>query len=95
MASSDWNLAAFGQEIIKFKKWEKLDINTYQISEMIRGEFMTQEFISIHQNNENYILLEKNFNIIPVASKLKDMNIYFKVGNLSPIEITFQNKANL
>ncbi|ABE04716.1 hypothetical protein A3306_05760 [Rickettsia bellii] len=92
---NDWNLAAFGQEIIKFKKWEKLDTNTYQISEMIRGEFMTQEFISTHQTNENFILLEKNFNIIPVASKLKDVNIYFKVGNLSPVEINFQNKANL
>ncbi|HJD65913.1 MAG TPA: phage tail protein [Rickettsia endosymbiont of Bembidion nr. Transversale] len=95
LVSNDWNLAAFGQEIIKFKKWKKLDTNTYQISEMIRGEFMTQEFISTHQNNENFILLEKNFNIIPVAAKLKDVNIYFKVGNLSPIEITFQNKANL
>ncbi|HJD61624.1 MAG TPA: hypothetical protein LFV90_05730 [Rickettsia endosymbiont of Columbicola hoogstraali] len=95
MVINDWNLAAFGQEIIKFKKWGKLDINTYQISEMIRGEFMTQEFISTHQTNENFILLVKNFNIIPVASKLKDMNIYFKVGNLSPMEINFQNKANL
>lgn len=95
LVGNDWNLAAYGPEIIKFKKWEKLDVSTYRISEMIRGEFMTQNFISSHQNNENFILLEKNFNIIPVAAKLKDKKIYFKIGNLQPIEITFQNKAGL
>jgi len=91
----DWNLAAFGQEIIKFKRWEKLDINTYEISELVRGEFRTQSFISSHQNNEHFIILKKNFNIIPVAAKLKNKKVYFKVGNLSPIEVVFQNKAGL
>ncbi|HJD56075.1 MAG TPA: hypothetical protein LFW21_05550 [Rickettsia endosymbiont of Pyrocoelia pectoralis] len=95
LVNNDWNLAIFEQEIIKFKTWEKLDTNTYKISEMIRGEFMTQDLISSHHNNENFILLEKNFNIIPVASKLKDKKIFFKVGNLLPMEVIFQNKAGL
>ncbi|KIJ88400.1 hypothetical protein SB78_06055 [Rickettsia asembonensis] len=88
-------MASFGLEIIKFKRWEKLDIDTYKISEIVRGEFATQNLIRSHLQHENFILLKKNFNIIPVAKKLKDKKVYFKVSNLSPIETTFQNKAGL
>ncbi|AFC71443.1 hypothetical protein [Rickettsia australis] len=88
-------MAAFGLEIIKFKRWQKLDIDTYKISKIVRGEFTTQNLVCSHLQHEDFILLKKNFNIIPVASKLKGKKIYFKVGNLSPIEITFQNKAGL
>jgi hypothetical protein len=95
LVSDDWNLAAFGQEILKFKRWEKLDTDTYKISEIIRDEFSTQNLARSHLQHENFILLKKNFNIIPVAKKLKGKKVYFKVGNLSPIEITFQNKAGL
>lgn len=95
LVNDDWNLAAFSLEIIKFKRWEKLDIDTYKISEIVRGEFATQNLIRSHLQHENFILLKKNFNIIPVAKKLKDKKVYFKVSNLSPIETTFQNKAGL
>ncbi|MCC8467488.1 MAG: hypothetical protein LN589_01990 [Rickettsia endosymbiont of Eriopis connexa] len=74
---------------------EKLDIDTYKISEIVRREFATQNLVRSHIQHENFILLKKNFNIIPVAKKLKGNKIYFKVAHLSPIEITFQNKAGL
>ena len=57
--------------------------DTYKISEIVKGEFATQNLIYSHLHHENFILLKKNFNIIPVAKKLKGKKIYFKVGNLS------------
>ncbi|KJW02149.1 hypothetical protein REIP_0152 [Rickettsia endosymbiont of Ixodes pacificus] len=69
LVNYDWNLAAFSLEIIKFKRWGKLDTDTYKISEIVKGEFATQNLIHSHLHHENFILLKKNFNIIPVAKK--------------------------
>ncbi|MCC8369104.1 MAG: glycoside hydrolase TIM-barrel-like domain-containing protein [Rickettsia endosymbiont of Oxypoda opaca] len=95
LVNNDWNLAIWGQEIIKFQKWQKLDTDIYQIQEMIRGNFSTQQFVYAHENNEHFILLEHNPNIIPVSSKLENKEIYFKVGDLKPWKFNFQNKANI
>ncbi len=95
LVNNDWNLAMWGSEIIKFQKWQKLDTDIYQIQEMIRGNFSTQQFVYAHENNEHFILLERNPNIIPVSSKLENKEIYFKVGDLKPWKFNFQNKANI
>ncbi|MFY9589569.1 baseplate megatron protein TIM-barrel domain-containing protein [Rickettsia endosymbiont of Halotydeus destructor] len=95
LVKNDWNLAIWGSEIIKFQKWQKLDINTYQIQEIMRGNFSTQQFISSHGNNEHFIILEHSPNIIPVSSKLENKEIYFKVGDLKAQKIKFQNRAKI
>jgi hypothetical protein len=89
------NLAAWGEEIIKFRKWHKIAENLYHIQEITRGYFMTQEFISSHQNYEYFIMLEKNPNIILVSEKLKNKRIFFKIGTQKVMTFNFQNKANL
>ncbi len=53
------NLALVGNEIIQFKNATLVDTNTYKLTGLLRGRFGTEQYLSTHNNNEQFILLEK------------------------------------
>jgi hypothetical protein len=91
--SDSWNLAICGNEIIRFRHWEKIGENLYQISSMIRGCFATETYINTHEIGENFILPEQNVNLLPISSLLENKELYFKINYLDPIKFHFENKS--
>lgn len=54
------NMALIGNEIIQFRKVELQNDGSFKISQLLRGQFGTEKYISTHINNEKFILLNKN-----------------------------------
>jgi GTA TIM-barrel-like domain/Putative phage tail protein len=91
---SEWNLCLIGNEIIRFKNWEKIEDNLYKISSLIRGISGTENFIKTHNNSERFIILNSPSNIIEISSKLESKAAVFKLNNNSNIRsMYFLNKS--
>lgn len=74
--------AIIGQEIIAFKEIIKLHDNVYKISHLIRGQYGTDRFTGTHINGEDFVILNKGKNILPVSKKLIGQTIEFKASGL-------------
>jgi hypothetical protein len=90
--SSDWQYAQIGEEIIKFKNIQEIEPGIYEVSELIRGLFGTEEFIPEKRDGKNFILLEANPNIIRVSENLKNQKIAFKANDLEQT-LDFNDKS--
>lgn len=97
--SNSWQYALAGQEIVKFKKIERVNNGIYRISHLIRGLHGTEEHIILKRNNEEegeigeyFIILEQNCNIVDLAQEMQNREIYFKASGIKK-KILFQNNA--
>ncbi len=90
--SGNWSYAMVGNELICFKYIEKIQTGLYKISYLTRGVIGTEEYISLHASEENFVLLNSDMNTIPISEKLQDQSIDFKCGDCE-ISIIYQNKA--
>ncbi len=90
---SDWQLAIVGEEVIHFQNLEKIEDNLYKISYICRGEMGTEDFITKHSIDEDFIIINSDVNIIPVSEKLQNQKVFFKAANIEQ-SIIYQNKAN-
>ncbi|HSQ97664.1 MAG TPA: glycoside hydrolase TIM-barrel-like domain-containing protein [Rickettsiales bacterium] len=53
------NLALVGDEIIQFKTVELQDDGSFKLSQLLRGQYGTEAYISTHTNSEKFIYLNK------------------------------------
>lgn len=53
------NLALVGSEIIQFKKAELQEDGSFKLSQLLRGQYGTEAYISTHSNDESFIFLNK------------------------------------
>ena len=53
------NLALVGSEIIQFKKAELQDDGSFKLSQLLRGQYGTESYISTHSSEESFIFLNK------------------------------------
>ena len=69
------NMALIGNEIIQFKKIELQSDGSFKLSQLLRGQFGTEKYISTHEDNEKIIIL--NENIISNTFTNADVNISY------------------
>ena len=81
-----------GNELICFKYIEKIQANLYKISSLTRGVMGTEQYITAHNSEENFILLNSDMSIIPISEKLQNQSIDFKCCEYET-SILYQNKA--
>ena len=76
--SNNSSYAMVGNELICFKYIEKIQVNLYKISCLTRGVMGTEQYITAHNSEENFILLNSDMSIIPISEKLQNQSIDFK-----------------
>ena len=91
-ASSEWQFAMVGEELVSFKNIEKIQDKLYKISYLTRGNMGTEEFINTHTLSEDFVIINSGVNILPVAKKLENQNVIFKSCNIEK-SMTYLNKA--
>ena len=90
--SNNSSYAMVGNELICFKYIEKIQANLYKISSLTRGVMGTEQYITAHNSEENFILLNSDMSIIPISEKLQNQSIDFKCCEYET-SILYQNKA--
>ncbi len=86
-SNSNWHIAKFGNELIKFKHCKSLknhgkSVYSYEISHLSRGEFGTKSAIHNHQSDEYFILLDAGYSAVNIdISNNKNLEFDFKIGN--------------
>jgi hypothetical protein len=91
--TASWNRALCGGEIISFKRCELIGENLYQISEVIRGEFASEDFINNHEAGEEFILLD-DFNLVTMSEQLMAKEINLKINHrISDVKFVFHNES--
>ncbi len=92
--AAGWNLALCGAEIIKFNKWSQVADNLYQVSQLIRGCFATENYIHTHLAGENFVLLNNYASLIAVSKALEQRTLSFKLARLELMQqLVFSNKS--
>jgi hypothetical protein len=81
-----------GSELVCFKYIEKTQDNLYKISHLTRGIMGTEQYITAHASEENFILLNSDMSIIPISEKLQNQSIDFKCCAYET-SIIYQNKV--
>ncbi|KAF8818421.1 glycoside hydrolase/phage tail family protein [Rickettsia endosymbiont of Cardiosporidium cionae] len=89
----EWHIAMLGLEFIRFKKISKISNNIYRITELVRGEFATEQYINTHKPYEQFIILSFGYNILPVSEKMIQQNVMFKAGKQIITNFSFHNNA--
>ena len=69
------NLALVGEEIIQFKKAELQNDGSFKLSELLRGQYGTEDYINTHSSNETFIFL--NNGLISNTYTNNDINISY------------------
>lgn len=90
--SGNFSYAMIGSELIYFKYIEKTQDNLYKISHLTRGVMGTEQYITTHDSEENFILLNSVISIIPISEQLQNQSIDFKCCDYET-SIIYQNKA--
>lgn len=91
----DWIIAKLGNEIIKFKCASSVGEDFFEIHNIIRGAFATEQYIHNHHLGEDFLLLEVNPNFIGISQELLAKNIGFRLTNHSNVqEISFVNNSS-
>jgi hypothetical protein len=90
--SNDWQFAMIGRELVQFRNLTRVENQLYRISDFIRGESSTDEFINDHPIGEDFVIIRCGVNIIPVSESLKGQTIFFKAANAEK-SITYENRA--
>ena len=90
--SGNFSYAMVGSELIYFKYIEKTQDNLYKISHLTRGVMGTEQYITTHDSEENFILLNSAISIIPISEQLQNQSIDFKCCDYET-SIIYQNKA--
>ena len=85
------NMALIGKEIVQFKNIELQADGTFKISQLLRGLFGTEQYISTHNENEKFILLNKN--IISNNFTANDIGLSYNFKIIT-FKDTFENSTN-
>ena len=85
------NMALIGKEIVQFKNIELQADGTFKISQLLRGLFGTEQYISTHNENEKFILLNKN--IISNNFTVNDIGLSYNFKIIT-FKDTFENSTN-
>ena len=72
------NTALVGNEIIQFQNVEQIGQNKYQISNMLRGRFGTEEYINQHKKEEFFVLLD-NLPYLKINQSLIKKSLTYKL----------------
>ncbi|MDG1436540.1 MAG: phage tail protein [Rickettsiaceae bacterium] len=90
--SNEWQFAMIGEELVRFKNFEKIQDGLYLLSNITRGENGTEDKIHQHAINEHFVIIETGANIIPVSEKLIGKKVAFQSSQIEQV-ITYENKA--
>lgn len=85
------NTALIGNEIIQFRKIELQSDGSFKISQLLRGQFGTEEYISKHVDNEKIIILNENIVSSTFANIDINMSYDFKIITFKD---TFENSTD-
>lgn len=90
-------IGLFGKEIIVFQNVKEIDKNTFEISNLIRGQFGTEKYINSHTENEKFTLLDLNMSSINLPISYIGKTIFAKavsfdqnINDCDPISITIE-----
>lgn len=72
------NLALVGNEIIQFKKVELQEDGSFKLSQLLRGQYGTENYISTHANGEKFIFLNRGLIKQQYAAKDVDTSYDYK-----------------
>ncbi|WDM85624.1 glycoside hydrolase TIM-barrel-like domain-containing protein [Ehrlichia sp. JZT12] len=72
------NLALIGNEIIQFQDVKQIGQNKYQLSNMLRGRFGTEQYINQHKHEEFFVLLD-NLPYLKVSQSLIKKSLTYKL----------------
>jgi len=81
-----------GSELVSFKNLEKTGEGIYKISNLARGQIGTDAFMNNHNEGEDFVILNTEFNILPVSVALINQQVDFKSCGIEK-SITYKNKA--
>lgn len=94
------NLALLGDEIIQFRNATLIAAGKYELSQLLRGRFGTESFISTHAVGDRFILLDDNisrFNmphhLVGFSLKYKPVTIGATLGVTTAQDFTYQARA--
>ena len=90
--SNDWQYAMVGGELISFRKLEKIAGKMYKISQLARGQMGTEDSMNGHVEGEDFVILNTEFNILPVSANLTGQQVEFKSCDIEK-SLIYQNKA--
>ena len=90
--SNNWQYAMIGSELVSFKNLEKTGEGIYKISNLARGQIGTDAFMNNHNEGEDFVILNTEFNILPVSVALINQQVDFKSCGIEK-SITYKNKA--
>ena len=85
------NTALIGNEIIQFRKIELQSDGSFKISQLLRGQFGTEEYISKHVDNEKIIILNENIVSSTFVNIDINMSYDFKIITFKD---TFENSTD-
>ncbi len=86
-----WYIARLGNEFIRFFSIVKISKNVYEISNLIRGEFATENFINQHVIGEKFLIIDLLNNVLDMEEKFVNKTLLFRLSTLSYAEFTFNN----
>lgn len=91
-ASTDWQFAMIGEELVQFKNLTKLEEQLYKVTNLIRGENGTEDYIDTHAEGEDFVIIYSGINIVPVLESLENQTMFFKAADIEKA-ITYKNRA--
>ena len=72
-----WHLALIGKEFIRFKLLQKIGNGLYKINHLMRGQFATERYLNSHNTEEQFIILDRGYNLLQLG-KLAKITLIFK-----------------
>jgi hypothetical protein len=87
-------VAMLGNEIINFRNIKEIGENLFELSNIVRGIYATEQYINSHILYEDFVVLDINLNLLNVSSKLENNQISFKLANNDLIQnLKFRNNS--